>query len=129
MIECEFIKQNMLVETYSGSVNVDDIILLKEQEFAHEKYKDGIKIIADLRNAEFIFNPEESFKLKKFFAANYNRMMKTKIAFLTGETKKNSYSLFMKTLDELNADIKIQLFTGVKEANIWLAENNDEGNS
>ena len=125
MIECEFLKQNLLVETYSGKVNVDDIIILKEYEFAHEKYKNGIKIIADLRSAEFSFNSGESFKLKEFFDANYKKMIKTKIAFLTDEIKKDSYTIFMKTLDEVNDGIKIKLFTDVKEANIWLAEKED----
>lgn len=122
MIECEFTKQNMLVETYSGKVNVDDIIILKEHEFAHEKFKEGIKIIADLRAAVFSFNPAEANKLKEFFNANQNRLNNTKIAFLTEETKKDTYSLFMTILDELETGIKIKLFTDVKEANIWLGE-------
>ncbi len=123
MIECEFVKQNLLVENYSGNVSIDDIIILKEYEFAHEKYTDGIHILADLRNADFLFDVNKAIKLKSFFDSNSKRIAKTKIAFLTEGTKKDSYSLFMKTLSEENIRVVLKLFTSEEEANKWLDEN------
>ena len=122
MIECEFIRKNLLVEKYTGKVNVDDIIILKEYEFAHEKYSDEINIIADLRSAEFSFDVNESFKLKEFLDANSRKLAKTKIAILTEEAKIESYSAIMHSLTELNTGIKIKLFADDAKANKWLSE-------
>lgn len=122
MIECEFVKQNLLVENYSGSVSVDDIIILKEYEFAHEKYNKGIKILADLRNADFRFDAGKIPELKSFFDSNYGMIEKVKIAFLTEEGKLETYSSFMKALSEENIRVKIKLFNSEKEAYNWLYE-------
>ncbi|MCF8380583.1 MAG: hypothetical protein K9H49_13470 [Bacteroidales bacterium] len=110
---------NLIVDYYSGPVNLNDIINLKKIEGKDPEYSPNRDVINDFIDCEFNFTYENVIKFVKYVENNQNIVGKRKVAFLTQSPHQVTLTLVYK-LNAMNLPMIMETFTTLEAAMNWI---------
>lgn len=124
-LSAEFIKDKQLViETYSGGISVEEYIDLKSAEFLHESYVDDINILSDIRFSAYQKYEDDLLLLQKFIDLHAERLTRNRLALLISSTKQLFDFQGLAMLKNILPNYSFNVFTNRQDALDWLENTN-----
>lgn len=125
MISAEFVKEKQLIiETYSGEVSIDDFIELKNAEFKHEDYKDDIRLLADIRFSNYQKQEKDLLAMQNYLDLNISKFSQNYLALLISSTRQLFEFQGLMLIKKILYPQRVNVFTNRQTALDWLANTN-----
>jgi hypothetical protein len=110
---------NLIIESWIGNFNFDEILEQKKMESADPKWKDNYNVLADDRQTNFEINVLLNDN-SKYLSLSQNFIKKRKTALLTSLPHQVVTSILLQMHKHPEALVELEVFSTVKAAINWL---------
>lgn len=110
-------ERNLLTETLSGEVTLDDLISFTLDKIKHKNFKDGMNIISDVRKVKLVMAEDEMQIFANFFMRHLDRFKGGKFALVHGNPGQYVFSYFYKRFETKPGNV--ETFSTLEEAYSW----------
>jgi hypothetical protein len=111
--------RKLIVEYYSGDINIEDIVILKTALSLEQDFNSGYSIVLDFRECDLLITKEDVLGFISFLKENSIIVGKRKSAYLTTNPNEVVVATIFSTLIK-NLPISPKIFTTTEAAVNWL---------
>lgn len=119
-------EKNLLIETFSGRVTLDDVVTFLQEILEDPDYSPGMNGIADLREVDLDVSYDQVRELVDWLGSLEKRT-RGYWAFVTGRPVTHGISRIFAALGE-DLQERIEYFDSLEEATRWLEQASRQGN-
>ncbi len=119
-------EKNLLIETFSGRVTLDDVVTFLQEILEDPRYSPEMNGIADLREVDLDVSYDQVRELVDWLGSLETRTRR-RWAFVTGRPVTHGISRIFAALGE-DLQERIEYFDSLEEAIRWLEQASRQGN-
>ncbi len=109
----------LIVEYYSGTITVEDLISSKEVISQEPSYNFYFNTIIDVRDCELILTMDDLKKLNNYFDKKFNKKGIRKVAYLVDTPHQAALSTLFSRINKSKIEMHKRVFSTVEGIVLW----------
>ncbi|MCA0151688.1 hypothetical protein [Winogradskyella vincentii] len=110
----------LIIEYYSGTIKVEDLIGLKEKIKLEPNYDFYYNTILDLRNCNLVLSIDDLHKIYKYFDSNFIKREIRNVAYLADAPNEAALSILFTRIDDNIIEMDKSVFSSTEGVYDWL---------